>query len=546
YGECSRSCGSGVTMRTRRCITRRCVPCRYYLHKRDCPEGSKDFREEQCSQFDGMDFQGKRYKWLPYYGAENPCELNCMPRGENFFYRHRRAVVDGTPCHPGRRDICVDGVCKVSRKGLSYIFLTQICVNKVWNACSVTCGGGSQVRRVECVSHDAAGPHVVEDAICAAYAEAPPSLQTCNMHKCAEYRAAGWSECSVTCGSGDQTREVTCVGSGGVKLEETFCSSLLRPIGIRPCKMAACPRQIILTPSIFLQCSRSCGSGSRDRQVICSDRERNLYPVEQCHAHPKPSTVELCNTQPCYRPQLVPSIQNPQGHDNTLTVFQPYTNTVHDPHSSAPALHCSQSYYGCCPDGRTSAGGPQGLGCPRGPCRTTRYGCCYDRTTPAGGPNGEGCPDPPNHIERSICSLPRAAGSCSSWISRYHYNVITSECVHFWYGSCHGNSNNFMTREECQRACPVPAPSHQVIPAGDSYRTTSGGGSRAGGSTSAGSTGGGSRNMGRIFTVQGASSGSTSRQATSAAEHAHRGRLHLRYRRPPTATAAQHSGPAAR
>lgn len=45
--------------------------------------------------------------------AENPCELNCMPRGENFYYRHRSAVVDGTPCHPGRRDVCVDGVCKV-------------------------------------------------------------------------------------------------------------------------------------------------------------------------------------------------------------------------------------------------------------------------------------------------------------------------------------------------------------------------------------------------------------------------------------------------
>uniref|UniRef100_A0A3Q3VIT3 Uncharacterized protein n=1 Tax=Mola mola TaxID=94237 RepID=A0A3Q3VIT3_MOLML len=641
YGECSRSCGSGVTMRTRRCITRRCVPCRYYLHKRalDCPEGSKDFREEQCSQFDGMDFQGKRYKWLPYYGAENPCELNCMPRGENFFYRHRRAVVDGTPCHPGRRDICVDGVCKRlgcdsmlespqqedpclqcggngqschrvknsfsvrdlpngynqmfiipvgattisiretvatrnylaiknlrgeyylnghwviefsratpiagtmlyyqrgaeggnvpetiigrgptteplvvelisqepnqgveyefylpnghSREGYYWSFgswsacsrecgsgyqsrlvfctidneaypdylcasLPRPQTNRTcnphscpqtrswrtgeWNACSVTCGGGSQVRRVECVSHDAAGPHVVEDAICAAYAEAPPSLQTCNMHKCAEYRAAGWSECSVTCGSGDQTREVTCVGSGGVKLEETFCSSLLRPIGIRPCKMAACPRQISWHVGEWGLCSRSCGSGSRDRQVICSDRERNLYPVEQCHAHPKPSTVELCNTQPCYRPQRE---QNATLH---LDKFTPL---------SAPALHCSQSYYGCCPDGRTSAGGPQGLGCPRGPasapvqpscihtrypaltshftkqvfkslinvwsrdltccvlfpqaasslpaenavqCRTTRYGCCYDRTTPAGGPNGEGCPDPPNHSKRT-------------------------------------------------------------------------------------------------------------------------------------------------
>lgn len=62
-----------------------------------------------------------------------------------------------------------------------------------WNQCSVTCGGGSQVRPVECISHDAAGPRVIEDAVCAAYAVAPPSLQTCNMHKCPEYRVAAWS-----------------------------------------------------------------------------------------------------------------------------------------------------------------------------------------------------------------------------------------------------------------------------------------------------------------------------------------------------------------
>ncbi|PIO37645.1 hypothetical protein AB205_0169080 [Aquarana catesbeiana] len=59
-----------------------------------------------------MEFQGKRYKWLPYYGGSNKCELNCIPKGENFYYRHKNAVLDGTPCEPGRRDICVEGVCK--------------------------------------------------------------------------------------------------------------------------------------------------------------------------------------------------------------------------------------------------------------------------------------------------------------------------------------------------------------------------------------------------------------------------------------------------
>ncbi|KAM8920863.1 papilin [Pelodytes ibericus] len=121
WGECSRSCGGGVSFRERQCYSRRadggsnCIgPTKNYrsCNVQDCPEGSRDFRGQQCSEYDGMEFQGKRYKWLPYYGASNKCELNCIPKGENFYYRHKMAVLDGTPCEPGRRDICVEGVCK--------------------------------------------------------------------------------------------------------------------------------------------------------------------------------------------------------------------------------------------------------------------------------------------------------------------------------------------------------------------------------------------------------------------------------------------------
>uniref|UniRef100_A0A3P9K006 Papilin a, proteoglycan-like sulfated glycoprotein n=1 Tax=Oryzias latipes TaxID=8090 RepID=A0A3P9K006_ORYLA len=455
FGECSRSCGGGVTTRTRRCVTHRtdgghnCVgPDKSYrsCNIQDCPEGSRDFREEQCSQFDGTNFQGKRYKWLPYYGAENPCELNCMPRGENFYYRHRSAVVDGTPCHPGRRDICVGGVCKVTPQ-------TPTCGRNLptgtwtvgdWNACSVTCGGGSQTRSVQCVSHDASGPRVVEDALCAAYTEAPPSLQTCNMQTCAEYHVTGWS-CSVSCGSGEQTRSVTCVGSDGLVLQDSSCGTLLRPPAVQPCVMPACPRPVFASP----QCSRSCGSGSRERQAVCSDQDRNLYPVERCGAQPRPATVERCNSQPCRSPQVVPSVQDPQGHD-PLAGLQP----------SAPALHCSQSSYGCCPDRRSAALGPRGHGCPRAPTPGPgQYGCCQDGLTAAQGPSRQGCME--TAAPRSVCSLPRAAGSCSSWVSRYHFDILTSKCTHFWFGGCHGNSNNFLTRAECQRMCPGTAPAQR-------------------------------------------------------------------------------------
>ena len=51
--------------------------------------------------------------WIPYLKAPNQCELNCQPRGERFYYRHKRKVIDGTSCGPEELDVCVDGQCMV-------------------------------------------------------------------------------------------------------------------------------------------------------------------------------------------------------------------------------------------------------------------------------------------------------------------------------------------------------------------------------------------------------------------------------------------------
>ena len=52
----------------------------------------RSYREEQCSEFNNKIFERNYYEWIPYLKAPRKCELNCMPRGERFYYRHAAKV----------------------------------------------------------------------------------------------------------------------------------------------------------------------------------------------------------------------------------------------------------------------------------------------------------------------------------------------------------------------------------------------------------------------------------------------------------------------
>ncbi|CAG5927969.1 unnamed protein product [Menidia menidia] len=433
YGPCSRTCGTGVAMRTRKCITSRtdgghnCEgSSKSYrtCNTHECPVGSRDFREDQCSEFDGMEFQRKRHSWVPYYGASNPCELNCVPRGQNFFYRHRPKVVDGTPCYVGRTDICVDGICRVLTHGefmgidndtnsvhsstpvavaphprdtFTYIYRAG-----VYGECSATCNGGMQYRSVECLVQDPSNPRVVDESYCITQRlPRPASQQACNTHPCtAEYSVSSFSVCSATCGEGQQTREVFCVGPNGEHMPDHACRGLARPPSVQACRRPACHLHITWHVTEYGLCSRSCGGGSRAET-------RDLYP--------------------------------------------PVTGP-----------HCAQSLFGCCPDSHTPASGPRGQGCTEEDCVRSRYGCCSDGVTPAQGTGRSGCPEyqtvqhPSSSAHSStgaVCSLPRDEGPCDTWTVRFTYDSRMGKCTEFWYGGCHGNANNFMSLEACQREC---------------------------------------------------------------------------------------------
>ncbi|XP_077187653.1 A disintegrin and metalloproteinase with thrombospondin motifs 10 isoform X1 [Paroedura picta] len=123
WGECSRTCGGGVSSSIRYCDSPRpTIGGKYCLGERkryrscntdDCPSGSQDFRELQCAEFDTIPFRGKYYMWKTYRGGGvKSCSLNCLAEGFNFYTERAAAVVDGTPCRQDSSDICVSGECK--------------------------------------------------------------------------------------------------------------------------------------------------------------------------------------------------------------------------------------------------------------------------------------------------------------------------------------------------------------------------------------------------------------------------------------------------
>ncbi|KAM9265538.1 ADAMTS-like protein 5 [Morus bassanus] len=119
WSSCSSSCGDGVALRTRRCLrSAEEEPCtgdprQYRLCQlQGCPSGSVPFRAMQCSLYDNKPVLGTpaRYRWVPFHGAPNVCDLNCLAVGHNFYYTFGR-VLDGTRCGPGSPDLCIGGRC---------------------------------------------------------------------------------------------------------------------------------------------------------------------------------------------------------------------------------------------------------------------------------------------------------------------------------------------------------------------------------------------------------------------------------------------------
>ncbi|XP_013930536.1 PREDICTED: A disintegrin and metalloproteinase with thrombospondin motifs 3-like [Thamnophis sirtalis] len=106
-------------------------------------------------------------------------------------------------------------------------------VAEEWEHCTKTCGtSGYQIRSVRCVQplHDGAN-RSVHFKYCSG--ERPESRRPCNRAPCpAQWKTGPWNPCSVTCGEGTESRQVSCRTGDQCDGE--------KPESMRVCKLAPC------------------------------------------------------------------------------------------------------------------------------------------------------------------------------------------------------------------------------------------------------------------------------------------------------------------
>lgn len=254
WSQCSQSCGGGTRSRT------------FTINTAADPKGKPCIQTpltESCqTQFCPIDCVGS-------FTDYQACSVSCGPGIQNrFFETTVQAQHGGIFCvdQPTTRT-CNEGACPID------------CVGSfgMWSSCSSTCGAGTQTRTFT---------QTVAAANGGAACVTTPISQACTVGECpvdCQQTVGSWSDCSKPCNGGTRIRDVTVTVPaqfGGALCVDTLSSET--------CNTDPCPDPVDClgqyTP--FNECSVSCGPGTRSREFTITNPARNGGTCEQVLTEP--------------------------------------------------------------------------------------------------------------------------------------------------------------------------------------------------------------------------------------------------------------------
>ncbi|XP_063110653.1 A disintegrin and metalloproteinase with thrombospondin motifs 20 isoform X1 [Cavia porcellus] len=168
-----------------------------------------------------------------------------------------------------------------------------------WGECTQTCGGGIKSRFVICQFPNG---QVSQEHNCETLNK-PPSVVQCHVHACPDdvsWRRGPWKSCSASCGKGIKYREVLCVDQYQEKLEENYCSHLRKPRTHKACRSVRCPSW---KANRWKECSVTCGSGIQQRDVYCRLKGIGRVAEEMCDRSTRPYFQRQCWGHDCVKYQ---------------------------------------------------------------------------------------------------------------------------------------------------------------------------------------------------------------------------------------------------
>ncbi|KAL4235465.1 A disintegrin and metalloproteinase with thrombospondin motifs 18 [Mactra antiquata] len=239
WNVCHKSCGGGRQKRRVFCVQKLSQEEERKIPRKYCDKDNKPSNKRECNTHECPPV------W--YHGPWSECSASCGKGIKTRKVVCRSKTSTGQVVQPDT--MCTGQARLTSQKGCKIKRcpdLTAKWVVTAWSECTASCDDGTRTRGIGCTKKTKSGTIIMTHDKKCHHLDKPdlPTTETCKLKDCPvsdipDWYASPWSECSVTCGVGRQTRLVHCMQQKYRRLA-TNCDNTTKPSKLQACQLDPC------------------------------------------------------------------------------------------------------------------------------------------------------------------------------------------------------------------------------------------------------------------------------------------------------------------